>query len=81
MGTFFPTGMAIVAKRASEFVAWGWGINGGFTVIGSVLAIVLAMALGFSRVLVVAAVAYAGAALAMRRYEAIGDASGEEPSS
>ncbi len=72
MGFFFPTGMSIVGARAAEFVAWAWGINGGFTVLGSVVAIALAMWLGFSSVLLVAAAIYLAGAAAIRRYESIG---------
>ncbi len=38
-----------------------WGVNGGATVLGSVLAIVLAIHFGFTAVLLLAAAGYCGA--------------------
>ncbi len=58
LGMPFPNGLRIVAEEAPELVPWAWGVNGFFTVIGSVLAIVLAMAFGFRIVLIVAASCY-----------------------
>ncbi|HET8938546.1 MAG TPA: hypothetical protein VFN67_34110 [Polyangiales bacterium] len=58
LGTFFPTGLDAVARSRREFVPWAWGINSGFTVIGSVLAVVLAMWLGFSNVILLASAVY-----------------------
>jgi spermidine synthase len=68
LGLFFPSGLRIVAGRAPEFVAWAWGINAGFTVLGSIGSIVLALSVGFSRVLFCAAVLYIVAALALWRF-------------
>ena len=41
-----------------EYVAWGWALNGFASVVGSVLATILAMTYGFGAVLVVAFCAY-----------------------
>lgn len=86
LGMPFPNGLRIVAEEAPELVPWAWGVNGFFTVIGSVSAIVLAMAFGFRVVLAVAACCYlialgaimlpstAGLAL-RRRHLVLGEAS------
>jgi hypothetical protein len=65
LGMPFPTGLRIVAEEASSLVPWAWGINGFFTVIGTISALMLGMALGFSMVLVIAALCYLIALAAM----------------
>jgi hypothetical protein len=54
--------MRLLAARRPDIVAWGWGINGTFSVIGATLAVFIAMNWGFSVTLAVAAAVYAGAA-------------------
>jgi hypothetical protein len=66
LGMPFPTGLGIVAEEAASLVPWAWGINGFFTVIGTIGALMLGMALGFSMVLVIAAFCYLIALAAMR---------------
>jgi hypothetical protein len=68
MGMFFPSGLRVAARQAPELVAWGWGINAGFTVLGSIGAIVAALAVGFTRVLVASAGLYVVAALCLLRF-------------
>jgi len=58
LGMPFPKGLQAVAEAAAELVPWAWGVNGFFTVIGSVAAVILGMAFGFRFVLGVAAVCY-----------------------
>jgi predicted membrane-bound spermidine synthase len=58
LGMPFPAGLRIVAEEAPELVPWAWGVNGFFTVIGSVTAVILGMAFGFRVVLGVAAACY-----------------------
>ena len=58
LGMPFPNGLRIVAEEAPALVPWAWGVNGFFTVIGSVSSVILAMALGFRIVLAVAAGSY-----------------------
>jgi hypothetical protein len=66
LGVPFATGLRLVSKEASPLVPWAWAVNGFFTVIGSVGAMILGMALGFTAVLVIAAVCYAMAFIAIR---------------
>jgi hypothetical protein len=42
-------------------VAWAWAVNGSFSVISSVLAVMVVVSLGFSVVLWLGAAAYGGA--------------------
>ena len=58
LGMPFPNGLRIVAEEAPALVPWAWGVNGFFTVIGSVSTSILAMAFGFRVVLVSAAACY-----------------------
>jgi hypothetical protein len=66
MGTPFPSGLAWLRERAPGLVPWAWAINGCTSVLASILAAMIALAAGFSWVLVAAAVAYAGAGLVLR---------------
>ncbi|MDF2689657.1 MAG: spermidine synthase, partial [Microvirga sp.] len=63
MGVPFPVGLARVAADAPELVPWAWGINGCASVVGSVLASLLAMHVGFTLVVSLALLLYAIAAL------------------
>jgi hypothetical protein len=66
MGIPFPSGLAWLRERAPGLIPWAWAINGCTSVLASVLAAIIALSAGFSSVLVVAALAYAGAWLALR---------------
>jgi len=58
MGMPFPEGLRMVSEHGSEAVPWMWGVNGGATVLGSVIAIILAMAFNFTTVFLLAAMGY-----------------------
>ena len=58
LGMPFPTGLRLVSLEAPALVPWGWGVNGFFTVIGTVIALILGMAWGFRAVLVVGGCSY-----------------------
>ncbi|MCX5770395.1 MAG: hypothetical protein NTZ09_09010, partial [Candidatus Hydrogenedentes bacterium] len=63
MGMPFPAGIKIVQRLGSDAVPWMLGVNGGATVLGSILAISCAIAFNFTTVLVMAAAGYALALL------------------
>jgi MFS family permease len=66
LGAFMPLGLATVAALTANptvYIAWGWAVNGFFSVIGSVLTTVLSMTYGFRVVLFLGLVAYALAAV------------------
>jgi hypothetical protein len=67
LGMPFPTGLGIVAREAPGLVPWAWGVNGFFTVIGTILALMLAMMVGFVAVLVLAGACYLAAWLVLAR--------------
>ena len=64
MGVPMPSGIAALSTRSPSLVPWAWGVNGVASVIGSSLAIVVAMVSGYRYVLALAAGLYALAALA-----------------
>jgi len=59
LGVPFPTGIKAVSRESGAFIPWAWGVNGFFTVIGSVGAVILGMMLGFKIVILLAAAFYA----------------------
>jgi hypothetical protein len=58
LGMPFPIGLRIVSEEASALVPWSWGVNGFFTVIGSVTALILGMSFGFKVALLAGALCY-----------------------
>ena len=67
LGMPFPTGIKTVSNESTSFIPWAWGVNGFFTVIGSVGAVILGMIFGFKIVIVLAALCYLGAMLLLPR--------------
>src|SRR6185437_4361110 len=68
MGMPFPTGLRALcgpdsSAAESNTVEWAWAMNAGASVLGSVLAIVIAMEFGLTLTLVCGAAAYAFAIL------------------
>jgi predicted MFS family arabinose efflux permease len=54
LGMFMPLTISLVARDSAhsrEYVAWGWAINGFFSVIGSTLTTMVSMTIGFRSVL------------------------------
>jgi hypothetical protein len=66
MGMPFPLGLARVAAARPTFLPWAWGINGCASVLSAILAILLAMSLGFTTVVLIAIGLYVVAAAALR---------------
>jgi len=62
MGMPFPLGLAGVEARDDSLVPWAWAINGCASVVGAVLATLLAIHAGFAAVVLAALVLYAVAA-------------------
>jgi spermidine synthase len=74
MGLPFAGGLRVVEVHAPPLVPWAWAINGSFSVISAVLAVMLAFSAGFSLVLWLGAAMYALALLAFwRKGPAFGD--------
>ncbi len=59
MGFPFAIGMSTLSRLQKEhFFVWAWGINGSFSVAGSVLVPIISVSLGISIVIVMAAAIY-----------------------
>jgi spermidine synthase len=59
MGVPFPSGIRLAGRVAPGLVPWAWGVNGCASVLSSILAVMLAISQGFSRVLLAGGAAYA----------------------
>ena len=60
MGAMVPSMVRILSDANSPLVPWGWGANGATSVIGTVIATVLAIYAGFSTTFLVGALGYLG---------------------
>jgi len=69
LGMFFPAGLALIGEKHPGSIAWAWGINCGFTVLGSILSIILSQFLGFNFILGIACIIYIIAAMAFHSLE------------
>ncbi len=58
LGMPFPLGLRIAVQESAALGAWAWGVNGFFTVLGTVLALMLGMMAGFVAVLILACLCY-----------------------
>src|SRR5262249_18846263 len=70
LGLFFPLGLRVLGAIGAESIPWAWAINCGFTVLGSILSVIIAQFLGFDAVLMLAGAMYLAGALAFGRLEA-----------
>jgi hypothetical protein len=68
IGIPFPTGLKILSEKNKSLIPWAWAINGCFSVIAPILAIMLAMALGFKMVLWLGALTYALAFITVQSF-------------
>ncbi|MFH1858134.1 MAG: hypothetical protein ABH845_04450, partial [Candidatus Omnitrophota bacterium] len=44
----FPLGIQALRLRKEAMIPWVWGLNGGFSVLGSVMAMIVAMNFGYT---------------------------------
>jgi len=68
MGTAFPTGLALLERRHAPAVRWAWALNAAASVLGSVMAVALALYLGLRETLLAGALMYLGAWAVTRRW-------------
>lgn len=66
LGIPFAYGIRILDARSPGLIPWAWAINGCFSVIGSILTVVISMNLGFNVVLALSGTIYLGAFWAIR---------------
>jgi len=67
MGMPFPLSLKEASALSTRAVPWAWGINGGASVLGSILCIFVAMGLGFRYVFLFAALLYLVAYVTLAR--------------
>ncbi|MBV6479917.1 MAG: hypothetical protein HGGPFJEG_02723 [Ignavibacteria bacterium] len=58
MGMPFPLGISMILPEEKRFAAFAWGVNGFFSVIGTVVAVIFAMMYGFKFVFILGAFIY-----------------------
>jgi len=66
LGLFFPSGLKLISNN-KETIAWAWGINCGFSVLGSILSIIVAQFIGFRAVIMLALGVYMIAVLSFKK--------------
>jgi len=58
MGQPFPLGLRIVEREGLGVIPWAWGVNGAASVLGSALAVTLAIGIGYRMTLFVGVMVY-----------------------
>lgn len=58
MGMPLPTGMRLLKTHRPEYIPWMWAVNGAFSVLGAVLAVVLGIMYGSSTAMMLGVSAY-----------------------
>jgi len=58
MGMPFPLGIRLLNRTGQDQIPWAWGINGCLSVVGAAFATLLAVEIGYSLLLLLAAGAY-----------------------
>ena len=69
MGIPFPLGMVLLGDRHGDRIPWAWAVNGCFSVLAPVLAVMIALAWGYQAVAGLGSALYMGAFLVMRRWD------------
>jgi hypothetical protein len=79
MGMPFPLGIRLVDRVNPALVPWAWGVNGFGSVVGSILAMVIAQSYGFALVIGLAVVIYLGGLVAALSLGHVADESAVQP--
>jgi hypothetical protein len=58
LGMPFPLGILAIEKQPAGSIAWAWGLNGLFTVVGGLLSLILSILIGFQGTILVALAIY-----------------------
>jgi hypothetical protein len=75
-----PSFVRVLSESGNPLVPWGWGVNGATSVIGTVIATVIAIYGGFTATLLVGAAGYLAAGLLGGQVAAAHAAAAETPS-
>ncbi len=66
LGIPFPLGISLLGESRPALIPWAWAVNGCFSVITPVLAVIIALSVGFKVVLAAGAAAYMLAFFSLR---------------
>jgi hypothetical protein len=58
MGIPFPFGISLLGASSPQLIPWAWAVNGCFSVLAPILAVMLALSMGYQFVLLTGAAAY-----------------------
>ena len=58
LGMPFPLGILLIENHSKGAIAWAWGMNGLFTVIGGILSVLISIYFGFSTTLIFSMLIY-----------------------
>ncbi len=72
MGIPFPLGIAVLNKTSPLLIPWAWAVNGCFSVLAPILAVMLALSVGYQCVLLAGGAAYFLAFWVTRQNDRIG---------
>ena len=67
MGMPFPLGLRLVNAVDPKLIPWVFGVNGCFSVMGSILSVLIAMDFGFSTVFKLASIIYLMSIIVIQR--------------
>lgn len=58
LGKLFPCGIKLISENKSDYIQWMWSLNGTASVLGSLLAYIIAMNYGFKKVMITGMIFY-----------------------
>jgi spermidine synthase len=70
LGMPFPLGISTLESQPDGVIAWAWGMNGLFTIVGGLLAVIFSIQWGFTITLLIACATYLFAFLVFSRIRA-----------
>lgn len=76
MGMPMPLGIRRLERSQPQILPWAWGVNGAASVLGSALALVIALLSGFNQAPLVGVAAYLGALAIAWRWEPVDHSAG-----
>ncbi|MCI5147433.1 MAG: hypothetical protein D3923_18360, partial [Candidatus Electrothrix sp. AR3] len=71
MGMCFPLGILAISEQPEGAVAWAWGMNGLFTVIGGIACVIISIFYGFNLTLLFGILIYLLALLLFKRMKGL----------
>lgn len=67
MGIPFPLGMTVLGRFRPDRIAWAWAVNGCFSVLAPILAVMIALTAGYRSVLLLGGMLYLSGYAVLRR--------------